>query len=53
MGWREGKDILLYTIVFAPIAGTLQKFKLPQKDYTVEYPKGNRYFYGIKGALDR
>lgn len=31
MGWREGKDVLLYTIVYAPKINTLQKFKLAEK----------------------
>ncbi len=52
MGWQEGQDYLLYTIVIVPTENAVQKFRLLGKTFSLDYPKGIKYFYGIKGSLE-
>lgn len=51
MGYREGEDYLLYTLVVVPYKYMIQKFKLLEKSFSIDYPKGFKYFYGLKGTI--
>lgn len=51
MGWREDKDYLLYTLMIAPVQNLVQKFRLSNKRFSLDYPPGYQYFYGIKGSI--
>ena len=49
MGWVDGKDYVLFTAIVMPVPNLLQKFHL-YESYSVDYPSGYNYFYGLKGS---
>lgn len=52
MGWREEEDYLYFMLLLVPVENLVQKFKLPKNSYSIDYPTGHKYFYGIKGSTD-
>lgn len=51
MGWHENIDYLWFKLVVVPNEMMVQKFKLNEKLYSLDFKPNLKYFYGIKGTL--
>lgn len=38
--------------MIAPVTNLVQKFKLTKNSFSLDHPKGFKYFYGLKGSTD-
>lgn len=52
MGWIDNEEYLYFTLMVVPIEKLIQKFKISEKSYSVDWPTGYKYFYGLKGSSD-
>lgn len=51
MGWQE-TDYLYFTVLVVPMKNLVQKFKINDTIYKVDFKDKSKYFYGIKGSTD-
>jgi hypothetical protein len=51
MGWKSS-DYLFYTILIMEDRNLVQKFKINNSIYSLDYKNNIKYFYGIKGSTE-